>query len=217
LLAAFDTMVDRQLAHPKSQTGWRRNTRRRQLGVNIPRALVGDLAHVVVVYGESTPRTSGAKDSVRSPLYWIAERLGTGERCVLALKSDVRLTSSLLGHLELTESHFADAVSGEEFRAKWSSFLHPADTLVAYHQNTLRLLSQVRGVAPKSLVLKSISLHPARVGGTLEDRLESEGLVSGPPRHPGRAGKRLAQAVALVQHLNALGNAENDTAQSPRS
>ena len=209
LLDAFETMVDRQLAHPKSQSGWRRNERRQQIGSNIPRALVGDLANVVVAYGESTSERRGDEPNLRAPIYWVAQRLGTNERCALALKPEAPLPDSLLSHLELTERDFANALSGEEFRTAWARFLHPADTLVVYHQSTVRLLSHVRADIAKCLVLKSVSLNSGRASGTLDERLASAGLVSGPAEHPGRAGKRLAKAIALVRHLNALGNTAN--------
>jgi hypothetical protein len=205
LLEAFETMVDRQLAHPKS--GWRRNQRRQQTGWNIPRALVGDLANVVVAYGESSPGRRGSKPHQRSPIYWVAQRLGTNERVTYALKPEAPFPGSLLGYLELTDQDFANALSYEGFRTAWASFLRPGDTLVVYHQSTLRLLSHVQADIAKPLVLKSVSLNSGRTSGTLDGRLASEGLTSGPAEHPGRAGKRLAKAITLVRHLNALSNA----------
>ncbi len=204
LLEAFETMVDRQLAHPKS--GWRRKQRCQQIGWNIPRALVGDLANVVVAYGESSPGRHGNEPDRRAPIYWVAQRLGTNERVTYALKPEAPLPDSLLGYLELTDQDFANALSHEGFRSAWAGFLRPGDTLVVYHQSTLRLLSYVRANVAKSLVLKSVSLKSGRANGTLEGKLASEGLTSGPAKHPGRAGKRLAKAITLVRHLNALSN-----------
>ena len=86
-------------------------------------------------------------------------------------------------------------------------FLATDDILVVYHQSTLRLLKHVHGSMGKCLVLKSVAVHGEGASGTLEERLAAEGLESGPARHPGRAGKRLAEAIALVRHLNAVGNA----------
>ncbi len=207
LLEAFDTMVNRQLAHPKSPSGWRRNQRRQQIGGNIPRALRGDLSSVVVAYGESSPGGQGSKSSARTPIYWVAQRLGTCERVTLAVKPECPLSDSLLEHLELTAGDFANALSHDEFRQTWLGFLRPDDTLVVYHRSTLRLLSRVHADAPNSLVLKSVSLNTGRPGGTLDERLAAEDLTSGPAEHPGRAGRRLAKAITLVRHLNALSKA----------
>ncbi len=212
LLEAFETMISRQLAHPKSEAGIRRNLRRRQLGANIPKALVGDLANVVVAYGESTPGERGVKSGPRAPIFWIAERLGTGESFTAALQSTTPLSDILLEHLELTKQDFASALSHEEFRAAWADYLHPDDTLVCYHQSTVDLLCCIGGKNVKSLVLKSISLTSEQVNGTLDQRLAAEGLTSAAATAPGRAGRRLAQAITLVRHYNALGNriSEND-------
>jgi DTW domain-containing protein YfiP len=215
LLEAFETMVDRQLARLKSKNGWRRNARRHQNGTNTPRVLVGDLAHVVVAYGESAPGGRGKKCGLQTPVYWVAQRLGTNERFASAIEPGSALTDQFLGHLELTERDFADPLSHEAFRTAWANFLHPADTLVVYHQSTLLLLSHVRGSMGKCLVLKSVRLNPRQTNGTLEERLASEGLASGPAEHPGRAGQRLAKAIALVRHLNALGRPSKNEMAAP--
>lgn len=208
LLGVFETMVDRQLTVSKSTNGWRRNEHRQRIGTNIPRALIGDLAHIVVAYGESAPGERGKRSGLQPPVHWVAQRLGTNERFTSAIEPGSPLTDQFLGHLELTERDFSDALSHESFRAAWTDFLHPTDTLVVYHPSTVRLLSHVRGSTRMCLVLKSVRLNPGRANGTLEERLASEGLVSGLAEHPGRAGRRLANAIALVRHLNALGEAE---------
>jgi DTW domain-containing protein YfiP len=204
LLAAFETMIDRQLAHPKSPSGWRKNLRRKQSGTNIPRALGGDLANVVVAYGESSPGGRGSGRDLQTPIYWVAQRIGTGEQFRCAVQPDGLLTASLLRHLQLSQRDFTDSLSHDAFRKRWLGFLRPDDTLVVYHPSTLRLLKRVCGNTTKSLVLKSISLNPGRAGGTLEQRLAFEGLTAGPAELPGRAGQRLARAVTLVRHLNAI-------------
>ena len=90
LLAAFETMVDRQLAHPKSQFGWRKNESRSPLGGNVPRTLVSDLANVVVAYGESAPGQRGDRRCSQPPVFWVAQRLTTDERCAFS-RSNRRL------------------------------------------------------------------------------------------------------------------------------
>ena len=76
LLAAFDGMIDRQLAHPKAANGWRRHAMRRRCVRNIPAALLGGLAHVVVVYGESAAAQRDCIRGSRLP----AGRLSDSER-----------------------------------------------------------------------------------------------------------------------------------------
>ena len=205
LMDTFDFMIERQLAHPKEVLGWRRNRRRNRTPLNIPRALIGDLDDVVVAYGESAAGKRGERPAPRPPVYWVAERLGTGERFTSAIRPESPLHDSFLAHLELTEEDFAAALSPDEFRASWEAFLRPGDTLAVYAQSTLRLLEHIGGESAKCLVLKSVSFNPDRQHGTLDELLAAQELASPTARHPGRAGKRLANAVVLAQHLNALG------------
>jgi hypothetical protein len=115
------------------------------------------------------------------------------------------LSESFLRHWELTAQDFSEALSFEEFRAAWVGFRRPGDRLVVYNQGTARLLDRISEEAVPCLLLKGLGADPQRRFGTLEELLAAEGLVAAPARHPGRAGKRLANAVAMVQHLNAFG------------
>ena len=76
---------------------------------NVPLALVGDPDRIVVAYGESAPCAGRGQTWPRAmPVYWAAQRLGTGERfawCARAARSAPSCAS--LGHLELTQDDFA--------------------------------------------------------------------------------------------------------------
>ncbi len=204
LLSVFDSMVDRQLAHPKEVLGQRRNTRRNRTPLNIPRALTGDLDNLVVAYGESAAGKRGQKRVAQPPVYWAAERIGTGERFTSAIQPNSPLDAPFLAHLELTEQDFARALSPDEFRRSWAAFLRPTDTLAVYAQSTLSLLRHIGVESPGCLVLKSVSFDSGGQHGTLDELLASQGRASVPPRHPGRAGRRLANAVVLARHINDL-------------
>jgi tRNA-uridine aminocarboxypropyltransferase len=206
LLEAFDTMIERQLAHPRSEVAARRKQKRKRTANSVPRVLVHDLDNIVVAYGESACGVPGTRRTPRSPIYWVAQRLGTGECFARAIQPNSPLTKTFLGHLELTPADFADALSNAEFRTAWSAFLRPTDIVAVYSQSTARLLKHVGADFAKALVLKSIPFNPHRPNGTLAEVLAAEGQVAAPPQHPGRAGKRLANAVALTQHLNAMGS-----------
>ena len=207
LLDAFLGMVDRQFEHPKAEYGWRSNSRRGQTFRNIPRALLGDLDHVVVAYGESTSRDAANPRALRPPVYWVAERLGTGERFCMAIEPQFRLEPAFLDHLELTENDFAEASSLEQAREAWRSFVRPDDSVAVFNQSVARLLVQLSDRGESCLVLKSVDFDSQRRYGTLEELLMAEGLSIAPARHHGRAGKRLAVVAAFVRHLHALGNA----------
>ncbi|MFN0021977.1 MAG: tRNA-uridine aminocarboxypropyltransferase [Pirellulaceae bacterium] len=207
LLQAFDHMVERQLAHPKSEVSRRRLARLSRTVRNIPLALLGDLKNIVVAYGEWPAGKLGSNGLPRMPVYWVAERLGSGERFACTLRPDDPMTDSFLTHLELTSDDFSGALSPEEARSSWSAFHRPQDTIAVYNQSSANLLQQLSSLPSKYLVLKSVDFHPQRRYGTLDELVAAEGLQVDPPQNPGRAGRRVAQIAALVRHLNALGTA----------
>lgn len=207
LLALFDYVVERQLNHPRAADGWRRNHSHKGTSWNIPSAFMDDLDDIVVAYGESAAGGPGRGRVPRCPIFWVAQRLGSGERFACAIEPPFPLQEWFLGHLELTPADFSQAVSLDEFRTAWTAFRRPNDTLVVYSQSTAHLLANAGAAHGPCLVLKSIDFNPQRRYGTLDEVLAAEGLTSGPARHPGRAGQRLAKALALVRHLNLLGRA----------
>jgi hypothetical protein len=169
--------------------------------------LLGDLGNLVVAYGESAPGEFGCRHEPQFPIYWVAQRLRTGERFACLVQPEFPLPDSFLHHLELTGADFSAAVSPGEARSMWRAFQRPGDYLAVYNQGTERLLRQIGSVANKCLVLKSVDFHPGQRYGSLDELVAVEGLAVEPASHPGRAGKRLAKVTALARHLNALGQA----------
>lgn len=206
LIAAFHHMIERQLAHPKVEYELRRRKRRNRTPVNIPLPLIHDLDRVVVAYGEAESGQRGCRKGRRLPVYWVAERLRTGERFACAIQPACPLQDTFLGHLELSPSDFANAVSQEEFRAAWKAFHRPGDTLAVYNQGTAQLLTDIGAEFSPCLVLKSVKLNLERRDLSLDKLLAELQVAVRPPRHPGRAGKRLANVKALVRHLHAWAN-----------
>ncbi|MBC7852416.1 MAG: DTW domain-containing protein [Pirellulaceae bacterium] len=204
LLQAFDHMVERQLAHPKSERSRHHLGRRSHTFKNIPLALLGDLENVVVAYGESAAGKLGCLRDPHVPVYWVAQRLGTGERFASTIRSDSPLPNYLLSHFQLTSDHFASALCLDEARSAWAAFQRPRDTVAVFNQGSARLLRQISPDSHKCFVLKSVDFHPGRRYGTLDEIVAAEGLQVAPALQPGRAGRRLAQITAFVRHLNAL-------------
>jgi hypothetical protein len=205
LLAAFDAMVDGQLAHPNMKHHWRRNLKRSGDGKNIPRALAGDLNHVVAAYGESAP-INGPDGTLRGPIYWVAERLGTGEQFAGKIMPREPLRSTFLDHLQLSNAEFENAGCVPSFRTAWNEFFRSDDTLAVYHKRTADLLKNISAAYEPHVVLKSIRLgdSPAPSGTrTLDQWLAALRISTPAARFPGRAGQRLAQASALIQYLHA--------------
>jgi len=206
LLQAFNGMIDRQLAHPQQGNARRKLAKPKRTLRNVPLMLSGSLENVVVAYGESTPCERGERHGSRPPLFWVAERLMSGERFACTIQSETVVDDSLLGHLELTRADFASALSLDEARAAWEAFLRPGDRLAVYSRSTVRLLENLHANRVACLVLKAIDSHAERCYSTLDELVAAERLTIEPIRHPGRAGKRLANVKALVHSLHALAN-----------
>lgn len=210
LLRAFDEMVERQLTHSRLEHSPRRLANRNRTPRNIPLAILGDLANVVVAYGESAEGERGARPDAPPPLFWVAERMVSGERFTSAIRPEAELRDPFLERLELTREEFAAAPSLAETRSRWAAFLRPADRVAVYHRGAARLLERLGAGPAPCLVLKAIDFNPSRRYRTLDELIAAERLVIDPPRHAGRAGRRLANAKALVLHLHALATANVD-------
>ncbi len=205
LIMAFELMVSDQLAHPKSEDSVRRKCRPRA-PLNIPKELRNNLQNIVVLYGETAPNSNDAadstRDSSRAPVYWVAERLGTGERFERAILSSSVLSDSFLEHLGLPLSVFSDAVSIEEFRNEWEAFLRPTDTFAYYYANCTRLLSTIDNTPHQTIYLKSIQLQRGQKNGTLEKLLTVLSVPTEKVHGHGRPSRRLANTVALCRYLH---------------
>ncbi len=187
-----------------------RNGKRHGTPFNIPFKLINDPGKVVVAYGESRGRerdaSSLAAPAVRKPVYWVAEKLGSAENFSAAiLDGPAPVSEAILRHLELDRQHFENARSITEFRQAWREFLRPDETLVVYNQSTIRLLQQVDADFVPSLIMKSVDLEHGCRNGPLFEMVRREGIAVDQPRLAGRAGKRLARAVALAKYLHNLG------------
>jgi len=200
LVRAFDTMIDNQLQHPRQSARIRKRTANRawRPPANVPRSLSSESQRLIVVYGEAA--LSQPADGVRHPVYWVAERLATGEVFECPVQHD-SLTDELLQHMELTRDDFQDA-SLDIFRRAWNDFVDTDDVIVAYNSSTLRLL-EAAGIPPQRQVsLKSVNLGVA--ARTLDDVLETLGVQPDAARCRGRSGRRLANAAALTRYLQSL-------------
>ena len=171
---------------------------------NIPAVLIDDLTNVVVAYGEAAHGLNGVRQKHREPIYWVAQRLGTGESFECAIKPRRQLDAKFLTHLELSAADFADALPPAEFRTAWQHFLRPTDTLAVFNDSTLRLLDTVDAVRSPSVTLKSVNLR--HNCSTLDELLVKLGLSPQDIPHHGRAGKRLAKAIAYTNYLHDLGS-----------
>jgi DTW domain-containing protein YfiP len=215
LLRAFDTMVERQLAYSSSPTNARFRRHRNCTFKNIPLALLGDLRDIVVAYGEAPAGQRGTKRRAEPPIYWVAQRLVSGETFSCALNPSRPLDDTFLGHLQLTRGDFAAAVSLDQARKRWAQFQRPSDIVTVFQAGSARLFSFLAVDNAACLVLKSVDLESNGCRSTLDDLLSANGVrvTSGP--HASRADRRLASTMALVRYLNVLGNSRVRSDASP--
>ena len=165
------------------------------------------MENIVVAYGESAAGQRGCKRTEGPPIYWVAHRLGSGETFSCTLIPPRPLNDVFLGHLELTRANFEQASSLDEARRRWAQFQRPSDVVAVFHPGSARLFSYLAGDRKRCLVLKSVDLEAKPSRPALERFLPSPKIPVATAHIPGRAGQRLAGAIAYVRHLNALANA----------
>jgi DTW domain-containing protein len=205
LLGAFDEMIDEQLVFiQRGSTIPRTCERRPRQWRRTPKALIEDFDRLVVTYAESSRADPRAP---RSVVQFAAVALASGEEFERLLVPPSGTPSAVhLAHMKLSEADFGAAVGLETFRDDWRSFLaRVADPVVAaWNQSTLDLLAEIMGDPASRVSLKSAYRNVFGAGlGCLEDVAEQNALAIGPSRFRGRAGSRVARAIAVARHLNA--------------
>lgn len=206
LLAAFDGMIDEQLAFMSRKEGRpRKKERRRRESRRLPRAVVEDFERLIVVYGESArPDPRGPRTLVQ----WTALRIATGETFERVIRPAFGVPSARhLGHMELPSEAFDRGVTLAEFRDAWAAFSGESENpvIAAWNQSTLDLLGATLGTVASCAALKgayrsSHGLHE----GSLEEVAEREGWSAMSLPVLGRAGRRLALAVSAAKALRAM-------------
>jgi hypothetical protein len=202
LLDVFHRMVDDQLAHPNCRNEWRRRKTRARPFQKIPRALTENLDNVVVAYAETTPAIVNGEKVAKQPVYWVAKRLGDEQTVEAAISTEVRLGPSIQSHYELSESFFDGAITMDEFGEKWKEFLRPTDVLAVYYKGTLQLLRKIGIEVGSTVILKGVCNNLDIRYKSIEELVTTENISSPEPTLMGRAGKRLALAIGLSQHLS---------------
>jgi len=202
LLSAFTTMVESQLGQLASHAVNRQRKPRQSRPRNLPFTLLQEAEHLVIAYGEATPRRAGQRRARSSPpVNWVAQRLSSQERFSRLLRPQQPLSATELDYMRLSLADFGAAVSGETFCREWSRFLRRNDVLVVYHQRTCQLLGHIEALQPRYLVLKSIFGNWQSGIRSMEELMTAEGLPLPTSNGQSRAHQRLDMAVAMVEHL----------------
>jgi hypothetical protein len=203
LVQSFVEMIQNQLSLPQADFGARRHHHRTTCSIkNVPKAILQNLERVVVVYGETEPGFVKLGQNHPKPVYWVAERLVSGERFEQSIRPDSMLSESFLNHLELPNSVFEKAISLPEFLAQWNAFLRPDDVVAFYYPNVAKLLSGLGGHRRRTMHLKSVQIDQSPKGELLEQLLLRLNVGSDIPLCLGRPGRRLASSIAYAHFLS---------------
>lgn len=205
MLDVFESVIDQQIAaRDHHDHGPRPKRRRPKASRAIPRALAEDYDRLVVVYGEgATP------DGYDSPVlvHWVAERVSTRERFEALIRPPAPLRETQLTHMALAQEGLRDAPPVDSFQRRWNDFVRPEDVLAPWNPGALRLLRQTtRDVTPwegRHALLKAAYFNLGRHRGSLEHVLAREAAQVLENSLRGRAGRRLAHAVAIADFLHA--------------
>jgi len=210
LLQAFDAMIDAQLAlehEHRERFGNQARTHQRGRAKHqrcVPHALVEGYPQLVVVYGEAA---RGGTEVTTEFAYFVAQQVASGARFACVVRPRTGLPSDLmLQYMGLPREVFANGVTTPEFCERWATFLTgvQAPILAAWNQSTLELLARVTGQSMPQISLKSAyrALHGTRPF-SLDEVVAQPGLILPEPNFEGRAGIRLAGALAVAEFLHA--------------
>ncbi|MBM4363381.1 MAG: DTW domain-containing protein, partial [Deltaproteobacteria bacterium] len=156
LLAAFDAMIDTQLACVEQGRGAARLRERRPVSFRgLPTALVEEFADLVVCHTESSRR---APTDPRELLGLAALHPSSGREFAALVRPDSGLPGPAhLAHLDLDEGAFAEALAPEEARARFRAYLAALPgmpRLAAWNLGTLDLVTAATGAPPSTVALK---------------------------------------------------------------
>ena len=201
LLAAFDGMIDRQIAHVASLGRQHRIRRNKQKEDRRLSPLLAE-ANLLVCYGESAVVGDDCK-LPRELLQWTCARVTTGEIFEVLVAPKQQFPSALhLQQMELSGERLAAAGDLAAARAAFVAFAGPRPVLTAWTPSTLLTGVSLLGEAVPTLRLKVpyTNLKGARAG-YLEQALQQEGLVAPALPVQGRAAQRLGNALVMARWL----------------
>ncbi|MBX3462241.1 MAG: DTW domain-containing protein [Planctomycetes bacterium] len=201
LLAAFDAMVDQQLAHTATVARQGRAKRKR---LREPRALSPWLAdpRLVVVYAESS-LPGGEPQAARELLQWAAVHVGSGAVFEAVLRPGGAWPSPHhLAHMGLAADDLAAGESPAAARARFLAFAGPGAPVAAWTPTSLAWGAPLLAPDMPSTALKAnyCNLRHGRAG-LLEQVVAREGLAATALPCRGRAATRLGNALAVARWL----------------
>jgi len=133
----------------------------------------------------------------------VAERVSTRERFDALIRPPATVRESHLGHMRLPREELEDAPTRESFQQRWTAFTRADDILASWNPGAFHLLDDVTPWGGDRVLLKSAYFNLGRQRGSLEHILANESAQVLGNSLRGRAGQRLAHAVAIADFLHA--------------
>lgn len=194
LLEAFDAMIDRQIA--AVGTGPRRvRVRGKRPYVGVPNALGEDFARLVALYADLSRKDARGR---RRVLRVVAERVHDGAQMDLLVGATPNADELPPDAPELAGE---PRIREDELAARLGAFVPTGGVLAAWNGTLAERFAASAGCTALDLAGAYRTRHGA--GRGVLDRVIAELGLAPTPSLPGRAGRRLAHAVALARFLHA--------------
>ena len=195
IMGAFEQMIDEQVQIMETRSAGGRRKMHYPPARPLHATLLRERQRVVLAYVEMA----------QGQLIQVAGvRAETGESIDLLLRPEGQAIEPwIIEHMGLDAAELAMAPGAEEARQRWLDFVGPGPLLTAWNQRSLDLTRRLAGVppGPETVLLKAAYCNLSRGGGALESVVAREELEVPRLAVQGRAGDRLAQALAVLRYL----------------
>jgi DTW domain-containing protein len=216
-LLPFDAMVDHQLHFVGARSAPRHLAfRQRPRKARVPKVLLEREADLLVGYGEANAWTRGSPlGGDAEVVQWVAERVQTGERFEALLAPRRALSPSFQVHARVPSELVLAGESFASFRERWQAFVRPSDLLLGWgFYASERLVAEGLSL-PERLDLRELSRRQLRrKTGEVAACANALGALVPEPWARGRAGERLAAAIAVTRALLDAARAPASLAQT---
>ena len=206
-------MIDAQIACEREQRGAGARHAKKHTWTRKPRVhpLLASLeTEIVCVAGEANAWPYRARDAGEvyedELVHWVACRLSSGETFERVVAPARPLAPRTTTYVDLDVARLRSGGTRDELFASWRAFVRETDVVCFWGHYAAALFVASGGHLPaRRLDLRAVSRDytKARVG-TLDEHIARTGVSVATPRMDGRAGRRLAQATALVEHFAGL-------------
>lgn len=211
MLVPFRAMVDAQLAYaaerrPSRHVRARKPRRIPDPHARLPEALVRRAEDLVCVYGEANAWPFGTKERAAGEdelVHWVACRVATGETFEAFVAPSGALAPSTARHAGIDASRILHGVDHEGLLEAWARFAKPNDVVCSWGRYTAELFTRAGGeLGAERVDLRRAARQFANARlGAIDAFADHVGAVAAAPLGEGRAGRRLAQMVAIVTAL----------------